>query len=107
MKALGNFLATSAGSLAKQIDNEIERLEKFSYDVLAKQPAIRLLQIQSYDESKKRVSISLETFPLNEAPQYHALSYTRGDPFSTPNFKLRGMRRTLASGFQGIYKGRQ
>jgi hypothetical protein len=73
-------------------------LENFQYDKLPATPSIRLLRMES--EGGRRLVCSLETFRLDEAPQYHALSYTWGDPFSLPNHEISSMTMTIASPFQ-------
>lgn len=79
-------------------------IEKYKYDKLpADTPSIRLLKMEP---GGPRLRYSLKIFPLDEAPPFHALSYTWGDPFSLPNHEISSVKTTLASPFQQEkYKG--
>jgi hypothetical protein len=48
--------------------------------------SIRLLSFS--DVNERPIEYSLTTFELSEAPPYHALSYTWGSPYHTPNLEL-------------------
>lgn len=67
---------------------------RFQYEPLADpQNYIRLIEVQSLDENpatSASVLCRLDTFSLDQAPPYHAVSYTWGDPFQTTWIQVNG-----------------
>jgi hypothetical protein len=70
---------------------------KFSYDSLPSPTSIRLLNLRPEGEDYGR----LDTYELDKAPPFAALSYTWGCPYSDPNYELEDVSETAA--FNGKY----
>lgn len=64
----------------------------FSYEALPDAGSyIRLLAILDYDEAQPiPVRCELTTWPISEVPEYHAVSYTWGDPDHTTWILVKG-----------------
>lgn len=53
--------------------------DRYKYEILPVHPAtIRLLKV--FPSARSPITCSLQSFTLSEAPCFHALSYTWGDP---------------------------
>jgi Heterokaryon incompatibility protein (HET) len=89
VKGLAFTASTSFKTIGKILDGGPE-LEDFQYEPLPSPTAIRLLKVKKSASKDATIEISLETFRLENAPSYHALSYTWGDPSSWPIFELHG-----------------
>jgi hypothetical protein len=68
-------------------------LPEFLYEPLLSTTSIRLLNLQLVNRDDYG---QLDTYPLDKAPLFVALSYTWGCPFSSPNYELDDAADTSA-----------
>jgi hypothetical protein len=101
----GGLKVTSWGfkNISQWVDND-KTLEDFTYDEMNSSRSIRLLKVE--DRDGPRLVCTLATFRLTNAPPYHALSYTWGDPFGLPNLEREaGIAQVAATLQQENYTG--
>jgi hypothetical protein len=77
--------------MAGQSGNEEPLPPSFVYEALPLTPALRLLNLRPESENG---TMALETYTLDSAPPFAALSYTWGCPFSYPNYELENAAET-------------
>jgi hypothetical protein len=77
--------------MSNELNSAASLLPKFSYDSLPSTTSIRLLNLQQ--ESQEDYA-QIETYRLEKAPPFTALSYTWGCPFSEPNYELEDVNET-------------
>ncbi|KAJ9151464.1 hypothetical protein NKR19_g4931 [Coniochaeta hoffmannii] len=64
----------------------VDRRQKYQYAPLPSPSSFRLISFEPGDSSQ--IHVTLETFELDDAPPYQALSYCCGSPFDVPNLEL-------------------